>query len=95
MNKDTNKISQNPQDSLVSIVKINKNPNFCFESILKYIDIIKEYETNNKPYRCEWLDPIVLDELITKDEIPNNDLKPNEKVGNVITFNAIKVQKVL
>lgn len=95
MNKDTNKISQNPQDSLVSIVKINKNPNFCLESILKYIDIIKEYETNNKPYRCEWLDPIVLDDLITKDEIPNNDLKPNEKVGNVITFNAIKVQKVL
>lgn len=95
MNKDTNKISPNPQDSLVSIVKINKNPNFCFESILKYIDIIKEYETNNKPYRCEWLDPIVLDDLITKDEIPNNDLKPNEKVGNVITFNAIKVQKVL
>lgn len=95
MNKDTNKILQDPQDNLVSIVKINKNPDFRFESILEYINIIKDYKTKGKPYRCEWLDPIVLDELITEDLIANNDLKPNEKVGNIITFNPIKVQKVI
>ena len=95
MNKETNKILKNPEDSLVHIVKINKNPNFCLESILKYIDIIKEYKTNNRPYRCEWLDPLLLDEVILEDKKPNEDLKPNEKIGNVITFNPIKVQKVI
>lgn len=95
MNKDTNKNLQNLEDSLVHIVKINKNPDFCFESILTYINVIKEYKTNNKPYRCEWLDEIILNELITKDEKPHEDLLPNEKIGNVVTFNSIKVQKVI
>jgi hypothetical protein len=95
MNKATNKNLQNVEESLVNIVKINKNADFCFESILTYIDIIKEYKTNNKPYRCEWLDPLVLDEVITNDTKPNEDLLPNQKIGNVVTFNPIKVQKVI
>jgi hypothetical protein len=95
MNKDINKTLENPQDLLVTIVKINKNPNFHLDSILTYINIIKEYKTNGKAYRCEWLDTIVLDEIIHIDNKPHNDLKPNEKVGNIITFNPIKVQKVM
>ena len=83
------------QKKLVEIVKIKENPAFQFEQILNYINLVKKYDTSNKKnYRCEWLSPIVLTNLITS-STPKNDLPPGTLVGNISTFNYIKVPKII
>lgn len=85
------------QDKLSEIMKIKKNVNFHFDQILNYISLIKDYKLSEdvNPYKCEWLQPLVLDDLITEDNIKHDDLLPNTQVGNILTFNALKVPKVM
>lgn len=83
------------QKKLVEIVKLKENPSFQFEQILNYINLVKKYDTtHSKTYRCEWLSPLVLKTLITN-HIAKNDLPPGTTVGNISTFNYIKVPKII
>ena len=89
-------MNKDPQDSLVEIIKIAKNPNFHFEEIIEYVNMIKNYPNPNcNPFRCEWLEEIKLEELIINNKYPVDEIGFNEKVGNIISFNPIKVQKVI
>jgi hypothetical protein len=83
------------QEKLMEIMKIEKDPHLHFTGILNYMEMVKNYEVTSGPYRCEWLKPIVLKELITHCSHNSNDLSPNVKVGYVSTYNSTKVQKVI
>lgn len=83
------------QQALVDIIKIKENPKILFAQILDYIEIVKKYPASNSPYRCEWINPIVMNSLILKDDESNDNIPPNIQVGNVHTFNYIKVPKII
>jgi hypothetical protein len=83
------------EKSLMDISKLSQNTNFCFNSIIEYINLIKDYPTNGVPYRCEWLDPIIMDELIICNKLHTENITPNKQISNITTFNYLKVQKVI
>ncbi len=79
----------------MDISKLSENTNFCFNSIIDYINLIKDYPTNGIPYRCSWLDPIIMDELIENNKFPTENIPANKHISNITTFNYLKVQKVI
>jgi hypothetical protein len=86
---------KNIQEKLIEVVKIQENLQFHFQQILNYIDSIKKYEINSPAFRCEWLDPVIMKNIITNETEEYNNIPHHQKIGNIITCNYLKVQKMI